>query len=207
MQLIGSHASPYVRKVRVTLAERGIECAFVLENVWAADTTIQKLNPLGKVPCLILDDGSSMYDSRVICEYLDASRPVPSLIPAAGPARIAVRRWEALGDGVLDAIVLVRLEVIQREPQERSEKWLLRQMGKVDAGLAVAAGDLGNNVWCVGKMPHPRGYHPGLSPGLHPVPLPGDRLARPPWQPGGAVRQAHAPAIVLDDAAGMILIP
>lgn len=150
MQLIGSHASPYVRKVRVTLAERGIECAFVLENVWAADTTIQKLNPLGKVPCLILDDGSSMYDSRVICEYLDASRPVPSLIPAAGPARIAVRRWEALGDGVLDAIVLVRLEETQRTPQERSEKWLLRQMAKVDAGLVVAARDLGSDAWCVG---------------------------------------------------------
>lgn len=150
MQLVGSLASPYVRKARVTLAEKGIECSFVLENVWAADTTIQKLNPLGKVPCLILDGGSALYDSRVICEYLDASKSSNPLIPAAGPARIAVRRWEALGDGMLDAIVLVRLEVVQREPHERSERWVSRQMAKVDAGLAVAAQDLGKNAWCVG---------------------------------------------------------
>lgn len=150
MKLLGSLASPFVRKVRVTLAEKGIACPLELENVWAAGTTIQRVNPLGKVPCLLLDDGSALYDSRVICEYLDASRPAKPLIPAAGPARIAVRRWEALGDGVLDAIVLVRLEVVQREPHERSEKWLLRQMAKVDAGLAVAAADLGRNAWCVG---------------------------------------------------------
>ena len=150
MQLVGSLASPFVRKVRVTLTEKGIECPLVLENVWAADTTIQKLNPLGKVPCLLLDDGSALYDSRVICEYLDSSKPDKPLIPAAGPARIAVRRWEALGDGVLDAIVLVRLEETQRPLQERSEKWLLRQMAKVDAGLAVASRDLGGNAWCVG---------------------------------------------------------
>ena len=150
MQLIGSLASPYVRKVRVMLAEKVIDCPLVLENVWAADTTIQKTNPLGKVPCLILEDGSALYDSRVICEYLDALSPGTPLIPATGPERIAVRRWEALGDGVLDAIVLVRLEEIQREPQERSEKWVLRQMTKVEAGLAVMAKDLGKNPWCVG---------------------------------------------------------
>jgi glutathione S-transferase len=151
MKLLGSLASPFVRKVRVTLVEKGIACPLELENVWAAGTTIQRTNPLGKVPCLLLDDASALYDSRVICEYLDASRPTPSLIPAPGPARITVRRWEALGDGVLDAIVLVRLEETQRTPEERSEKWLLRQMAKVDAGLAVAAKDLGRNAWCVGK--------------------------------------------------------
>lgn len=150
MRLLGSLASPFVRKVRVTLVEKGIDCPLELENVWAAGTTIQGVNPLGQVPCLQLDDGSALYDSRVICEYLDASAPAHPLIPAAGPARIAVRRWEALGDGVLDAIVLVRLEEVQRTPQERSEKWSLRQMAKVDAGLAVAARDLGGNAWCVG---------------------------------------------------------
>ena len=150
MKLIGSSASPYVRKVRVVLAEKGVDCAQMMENVWSADTTIQKVNPLGKVPCLILDDGSALYDSRVICEYLDALKPVPALIPAAAATRIAVRRWEALADGVLDAIVLVRLEETQREPRERSEKWVLRQMSKVEAGLAVMAKDLGKNDWCVG---------------------------------------------------------
>lgn len=150
MQLIGSLASPYVRKVRVTLAEKGVQCPFVLEDVWAADTTIQKANPLGKVPCLLLDDGSALYDSRVICEYLDGLKSATPLIPAAGPERIGVRRWEALGDGVMDAIVLVRLEELQRQPQERSEKWVLRQMAKVETGLAVMAKDLGKNPWCVG---------------------------------------------------------
>ena len=150
MKLLGSFASPYVRKVRVTLVEKGIDCPFELENVWAADTTIQKINPLGKVPSLLLDDGSVLYDSRVICEYLDSLKTIDQLIPAAGRKRIEVRRWEALGDGVLDAIVLVRLEEIQREPEERSEKWVLRQMAKVEAGLLVAARDLGSKPWCVG---------------------------------------------------------
>ena len=150
MKLLGSLASPYVRKVRVAAVEKGLELPLELENVWAAETAIQRVNPLGKVPCLLLDDGSALYDSRVICEYLDALRPANPLIPMAGKERIAVRRWEALGDGVLDAIVLVRLEEIQREPKERSEKWVLRQMAKVDAGLAVAAKDLGKNAWCVG---------------------------------------------------------
>src|SRR5579872_7035474 len=150
MKLLGSLASPYVRKVRVTLVEKGIGCPFELENVWAADTTIQKVNPLGKVPCLILDDGSALYDSRVICEYLDSLKPANLLIPAAGRERIDVRRWEALMDGVLDAIVLVRLEEMQRERKERSEKWVLRQMAKVEAGLLVAAKDLGKKPWCVG---------------------------------------------------------
>ena len=151
MKLLGSLASPYVRKVRVTLVEKGIECPLELENVWAADTTIQKVNPLGKVPSLLLDDGSVLYDSRVICEYLDSLKAANPLIPAAGRERIEVRRWEALMDGVLDAIVLVRLEEIQREPKERSEKWVLRQMAKVEAGLLVAARDLGKQAWCVGE--------------------------------------------------------
>ncbi len=87
MQLIGSLTSPYVRKVRVTLMEKGIECPFMLDNVWAADTKIQRSNPLGKVPYLILDDGSPLYDSRVICEYLDSLLPANTLIPAAGRER------------------------------------------------------------------------------------------------------------------------
>jgi len=150
MQLIGSLASPYVRKVRIAAAEKGLELPLVLENVWAADTTIQKTNPLGKVPCLILDDGSALYDSRVISEYLDSVTPAKPLIPAAGAPRIAVRRLEALMDGVLDAIVLVRLEETQREPELRSAKWVARQMAKVAMGLAALAGELGQREWCVG---------------------------------------------------------
>ena len=149
MKLIGSLTSPYVRKVRVTLAEKGIECPLVLEDVWDANTKIQALNPLGKVPCLIRDDGSALYDSRVICEYLDSLQPANSLIPSTLPERIEVRRWEALADGVLDAGVLVRLEHTQRGPAERSEKWLARQRDKVTVGLEAMARDLDGREWCV----------------------------------------------------------
>ncbi|MGH8292467.1 MAG: glutathione S-transferase N-terminal domain-containing protein, partial [Gammaproteobacteria bacterium] len=100
MQLIGSLSSPYVRKVRVAVAEKGLDCPLMLEDVWAADTKIQKANPLGKVPCLILDDRRALFDSRVICEYLDSLPPAHTLIPASGAERIAVLRWEALADGV-----------------------------------------------------------------------------------------------------------
>jgi glutathione S-transferase len=149
MQLIGSLSSPYVRKVRVLAAEKGLDCPLVLEDVWAAGTQIQQRNPLGKVPCLILDDGQSLYDSRVICAYLDLLPPAHSLIPP-GSERIEVLRWEALADGVLDAGVLMRLENTQRMPAERSEKWLVRQRGKVTAGLAAMAGELNDREWCAG---------------------------------------------------------
>ncbi|MDE2090746.1 MAG: glutathione S-transferase N-terminal domain-containing protein [Gammaproteobacteria bacterium] len=149
MKLIGSLSSPYARKVRIVLIEKGVECPLLLEDVWAADTKIQHSNPLGKVPCLIRDDGSALYDSRVICEYLDSFPPAGSLIPSPMAERITTRRWEALADGVLDAGVLMRLEHTQREPAQRSEKWLARQRGKVMAGLEVMEKDLGTNDWCV----------------------------------------------------------
>lgn len=149
MQLIGSLSSPFVRKVRALLAEKAIECPLVLEDVWDADTRIQQRNPLGKVPYLILDDGRALYDSRVICAYLDLLPPANSLIPE-GAERIEVLRWQALADGVLDAGVLMRLEDTQRTPPERSEKWLLRQRGKVKAGLETMARDLGDKEWCAG---------------------------------------------------------
>jgi len=149
MKLIGSLSSPYARKVRVVLAEKDIEYSLMLEDVWAADTKIQHSNPLGKVPCLILDDGNALYDSRVICEYLDSFPPAGSLTPSPLADRIETRRWEALADGVLDAGVLIRLEHTQREPAQRSEKWLARQRGKVMAGLEVMNKDMGDKEWCV----------------------------------------------------------
>lgn len=150
MQLIGSLTSPYVRKVRVTLMEKGVECLLMLDDVWAADTKIQHSNPLGKVPCLILDNGRALYDSRVICEYLDSFPPADSLIPSPLVDRIETRRWEALADGILEAGVLMRLEHTQREPGQRSDKWLARQRRKVRSGLEVMAGELDGGEWCVG---------------------------------------------------------
>jgi glutathione S-transferase len=151
MKLIGSVTSPYVRKVRVVLAEKKLDYTFELENVWASETTIHLANPLGKVPCLVMEDGSPMYDSRVIAEYLDTLTPVCKLLPPNGRDRADVKVWEALADGVLDAAVLVRLEKTLRPAEQQSPDWIARQMGKVHAGLAVMSADLGESPFCKGN--------------------------------------------------------
>ena len=144
MKLLGSHASPYARKVRALAIEKGIELPFEVANPMTDDSRVPALNPLGKVPVLVLDDGRSLYDSRVIVEYLDGLGAGPPLIPADD--RIEVRRLEALADGVLDAGVLIRLESLRPEA-ERSAAWIERQSDKVRRGLAALAGDLGEREW------------------------------------------------------------
>jgi glutathione S-transferase len=151
MKLIGSVTSPYVRKVRVVMAEKKLDYSFELDNVWGADTKILQSNPLGKVPCLLMEDGSAMYDSRVIAEYLDTLTPVCKLLPPNGRDRADVKVWEALADGVLDAAVLVRLERTLRPREQQSEAWIERQMGKVMAGIHVMASDLGEQAFCMGN--------------------------------------------------------
>jgi glutathione S-transferase len=149
MKLIGSLASPYTRKVRIVLAEKKIDYDFEIDNPWKADAKAAKLNPLGKVPALLLDDGRTLFDSRVIVGFLDNASPIARLVPAENRERVEVRRWEALADGVLDAGVLARLEN-QREAKLRSEAWIERQLGKVGAGLAAMDAELGDKPWCVG---------------------------------------------------------
>ena len=151
MKLIGSSASPYVRKVRVVLAEKKLDYAFELENVWTAETTIHLSNPLGKVPCLIMEDGSPMFDSRVIVEYLDTLTPVCKLLPPNGRERADIKVWEALADGVLDAAILARLEKTLRPAEQQSAAWIERQMAKVDASLTVMAANLGEAPFCKGN--------------------------------------------------------
>ena len=150
MKLIGSPTSPYVRKVRVVLAEKKIDCDFVIENVWVPETTIDQVNPLGKVPTLVLDDGFSVYDSRVIVEYLDSRAPTNRLIPDSGRDRTEVKIWEALCDGLQDAAILM-LHENKRPEKQRSPEWLTRQAHKVDQALAAMAHQLGKNPWCFGK--------------------------------------------------------
>lgn len=150
MKLIGSLTSPFVRKVRIVLAEKKLDYVFELDNVWGADTKVGLSNPLGKVPCLVMEDGGVMYDSRVIAEYLDTLTPVCKLLPQNSRDRAAVKVWEALADGVLDAAVLVRLEKTLRPQEQQSEQWVARQLGKVHAGLAVMAADLGEQPFCMG---------------------------------------------------------
>jgi glutathione S-transferase len=152
MKLIGSLTSPYVRKVRIVLIEKKIEVDLELENVWAADTKIAQNNPLGKIPCLLLDDGEAIYDSRVIAEYADSLSPVGKLIPADSRERASVKTWEALADGVEDAGILARLEATLRPPEQQSPVWIERQMGKMKHGLAQMSQQLGENEWCHGNQ-------------------------------------------------------
>jgi glutathione S-transferase len=150
IRLLGSLTSPYVRKVRIVMAEKRIDYHLELEDVWAPDSRIQEANPLGKVPCLIMEDGGAVFDSRVIVEYLDGASPVSKLIPPSGRERAEVRTWEALGDGVLDAAILVRLEQTQRPAEQQSAKWIERQMSKINAGLEAMSRGLGDKPWCNG---------------------------------------------------------
>jgi glutathione S-transferase len=148
MKLIGADTSPYVRKVRVVLAEKKIDYRYVREDVWSPATVIGQSNPLGKVPTLVTDDGGNVFDSRVIVEYLDTVTPIHRLIPPSGRARVEVRCWEALGDGLLDAAILIRLERTQRTDAQRSDTWIARQMGKVDASLDAMAKGLADKPFC-----------------------------------------------------------
>jgi len=152
MKLIGSNASPYVRKVRIVMAEKKLDYQFVQENVWAADTTIAKSNPLGKVPCLVMEGGEAIFDSRVIVEYLDTLSPVGKLIPAQGRERVEVKTWEALADGLVDAAILARLEATWagRQDSERSQAWIDRQLRKVHDSLQSMGRGLGDKPFCSG---------------------------------------------------------
>ncbi|MEI2418023.1 glutathione S-transferase N-terminal domain-containing protein [Orrella sp. JC864] len=149
MKLIGSLTSPYVRKVRIVMAEKKLDYRLELENVWAPDSTIQATNPLGKVPCLVMEDNGALFDSRVIVEYLDTLSPVSRLIPQTGRERAAVKCWEAIADGVLDACVLSFKES-QRPESQRSQEWIDRQQGKVTAALAAMDKSLGDHAFCMG---------------------------------------------------------
>jgi glutathione S-transferase len=152
MKLIGAITSPYVRKVRVVLAEKKLDYQFVQEDVWSADTAITQSNPLGKVPCLVMEGGEALFDSRVIVEYLDTLSPVGKLIAGSGRERAAIKTWEALADGLLDASILARLEANWpgRADNERSQAWIQRQLGKVDDCLLAMSRGLAENTYCSG---------------------------------------------------------
>ena len=152
MKLIGAITSPYVRKVRIVMVEKKLDYQFVSEDVWAAATTIGTSNPLGKVPCLVLEGGEAVFDSRVIVEYLDTLSPVGKMIPPPGRERAEVKTWEALADGLLDAAILARLESTWagRTDEQRSQAWIDRQLGKVQACLKAISQGLGDKPFCSG---------------------------------------------------------
>jgi glutathione S-transferase len=151
MKLIGAIASPYVRKVRVVMAEKKLEYQFVTEDVWASDAILAS-NPLGKVPCLVMEGGEAVFDSRVIVEYLDARSPLARLIPEPNRERTEVRTWEALADGICDAAITARLEANWpgRTAEQRSQAWIGRQLVKVRASLEAISTGLAEKPWCSG---------------------------------------------------------
>ena len=152
MKLLGSNTSPYARKVRIVMVEKKLDYVFISEDVWSAQTAIAASNPLGKVPCLIMEGGEALFDSRVIVEYLDTLSPVGKLIPTLGRERAEVKTWEALADGVLDASILARLEATWggRTEEQRSQAWMERQLGKVHASLKAMSRGLGDKPFCAG---------------------------------------------------------
>ena len=149
MKLIGTLASPYGRKTRVVLAEKKIDYEFVQDSPYAQGNTVSSYNPLGKVPVLVLEDDSALYDSRVICEYLDGVSPNNRLIPASGRERITVKRWEALADGLADAVVGAWHEA--KRPAGADQAFVERQIGKITTALKVMSEDLGEQAWCHGN--------------------------------------------------------
>lgn len=149
MQLIGSPASPFVRKVRAVLVYKQIPCDFIVDAPSQPGSRVSQFNPLGKIPVLVADDGQAIYDSTVIAEYLDTLAPHPPLLPPVGMARVAVKRWEALASGLLDAAVAIVTER-RRDPAEQSPAWIQKQQGKVDNALAALSAGLGDKAWCHG---------------------------------------------------------
>ena len=149
MKLYANRASPFARKVRVVLAEKRLDCTLVPVDTAQPDHPALALNPLGKIPVLLLPDGTPVFDSAVIVEYLDTISPVGRLIPEEARPRMLVKRWEALADGLMDAAVLLRAEGLRPDALQ-SQTFAELQRGKVARALAQIAHDLGERVHCCG---------------------------------------------------------
>lgn len=151
MKLLGSPGSPFVRKVRIAAAEKSIAIDYVIDRPNAAGSQVPKLNPLGKIPVLVLDNGEAVYDSAVIVEYLEGIKPEPRLVPVDFSGRIAVKRWEALGDGIAEATVTISHDHGPMSDATKREAWLQRQRGKVERGLAAIDAALRGREWLHGN--------------------------------------------------------
>jgi glutathione S-transferase len=151
MKLIGTPTSPFTRKARVVLAEKRIDYDFIVESPHDPSSTVSSYNPLGKIPVLVLDDATTIFDSRVIVEYLDNASPVTKLLPEDTRHRTQARRWEALADGCTDAAVAIVME--RRRPETlQSADWIGRQQGKIDRALHAMSEELGSRNWCCGDF-------------------------------------------------------
>lgn len=148
-KLISATPSPYARKVRIALIEKGIPFELITEVPWDRSTQTPKYNPLEKLPILITDDGRSVYESRYILEWLEAKHPTPPMLPDDIDGKLAARHMEVLADGVCDAFLLNFFERM-REPEHRSQEWLDRQRRKIDGGLAAIESIVAGRTFAVG---------------------------------------------------------
>lgn len=151
MKLITSLTSPFGRKARIAVLEKRLECPLEIDIPWNADSQVPNYNPLGKIPVLVMDDGSTLFDSRVIVEYLDNLSPVGRLLPVANRDLIRVKRWEALADGISDAAATIFLER-KRPTEQQSPEWIARQQLKIDRGLALLSEELEDNNWLLNDV-------------------------------------------------------
>lgn len=148
-KLISATPSPYARKVRIALAEKGLPFELLTEVPWDSTTSTPRFNPLEKLPILILPDGSSVYDSSYILQYLELKYPRVPLLPDDIDGKLAARKLEVLCDGVCDAVVLSLFEKMRSDGG--SPEWLARQLRKINGGVAEMAKIMGSRPWAVGE--------------------------------------------------------
>jgi glutathione S-transferase len=150
MKLLGTNTSPYVRKVRLVLLEKNIAHGYLIDAPREPGSQVARANPLGRIPALILDDDTCVFDSPVIAEYADTLNDTPILIPRGDAlARMRVKRWEALADGIMDSAVVVRTERIRPEAKQEPDT-IARHNDAIGRALAYAAELLGEREWCEG---------------------------------------------------------
>ena len=148
MQLLGSLTSPFSRKVRICLIEKELSYTLLLEDGWDINTKLHEINPLGKIPCLVLPDGRPIFDSSVIVDYLDGMSGINPLLPQLSLDKARVKTFEALADGLLDAAILARRERMSRPLAEQSEAWIERQMSKVQESLRYLSDSIRTSEYC-----------------------------------------------------------
>ncbi len=150
MKLLGTQTSPYVRKARLVLLEKNIPHDYVIDPPQQSGALVLRVNPLGRIPALILDDGYCVFDSTVIADYADTLNDDPILIPRTDRvSRMRVKRWEALADGIMDSAIVVRNESL-RPLDQQSPSILNLHHGAIAHALEYAAQLLGDRTWCEG---------------------------------------------------------
>jgi glutathione S-transferase len=151
MKLLGTQTSPYVRKVRLVLLEKNIPHDYLIDPPRELGSQVARANPLARIPALILDNETCVFDSPVIAEYADSLNDMPILIPRHDAlARMRVKRWEALADGIMDSAVVVRTESI-RPADKQDADIITRHNRAITHALEFIAGQLGANDWCEGS--------------------------------------------------------